>query len=163
LAGALEPVRLRPVFATGKIWLHHEQRVESVVVSVFPLVRATVAWVAGNHVVSALIVSGTAVLIGTVLFRRLVSIDFTPGVALRSAWFFLIFPTAYFLHVPYTESLFFVLIIGSLLAERRDCWWLVGMLGALSWTTRANPIILLPTLAVEAASSGPHGAGSGLR
>jgi Mannosyltransferase (PIG-V) len=156
-------VRLRPVFATGKIWLHHEQRVESVVVSVFPLVRATVAWVAGNHVVSALIVSGTALLIGTVLFRRLVSIDFTPGVALRSAWFFLIFPTAYFLHVPYTESLFFVLIIGSLLAERRDCWWLVGMLGALSWTTRANPIILLPTLAVEAASSGPHGAGSGLR
>ena len=58
------------------------------VVSVFPLVRATVAWVAGNHVVSALIVSGTALLIGTVLFRRLVSIDFTPGIALRSAWFF---------------------------------------------------------------------------
>jgi hypothetical protein len=44
-----------------------------------------VAWVAGNHVVSALIVSGTALLIGTVLFRRLVSIDSTPGVALRSA------------------------------------------------------------------------------
>jgi hypothetical protein len=47
-----------------------------------------VAWVAGTYVVSALIVSGTALLIGAILFRRLVSIDFTPGIALRSAWFF---------------------------------------------------------------------------
>ena len=57
------------------------------------------------------------------------------------------FPTAYFLHVPYTESLFFVLIIGSLLAARRDCWWLA----ALSWTTCANGMVLLSTLAVEKA------------
>jgi hypothetical protein len=49
-------------------------------------VRA-VAWVAGNYVVSALIVSGTALFIGAILFRRLVSIDFSPGIALRSAWF----------------------------------------------------------------------------
>jgi Mannosyltransferase (PIG-V) len=117
----------------------------------FPWCVRVVAWVAGNYVVSALIVSGTALFVGAILFRRLVSIDFAPEMALRSAWFFLIFPTAYFLHVPYTESLFFVLIIGSLLAARRQCWWLAGMLGALSWMTRANGIIVLPTLAVEAA------------
>jgi hypothetical protein len=87
LGGALEPLGLRPVFATGKIWLHHEQRVESVVVSVFSWCVRLVAWVAGTYVVSALIVSGTALLIGAILFRRLVSIDFTPGIALHSAWF----------------------------------------------------------------------------
>ena len=47
-----------------------------------------VTWVAGTYVVSALIVSGMALLIGAILFRRLVSIDFMHGIALRSAGFF---------------------------------------------------------------------------
>jgi hypothetical protein len=116
----------------------------------YPWCVRLVAWVAGNYVVSALIVSGTALFFAAVLLRRLVSIDFAPEVALRSVWFLLIFPTAYFLHVCYTESLFLALVIGSVLAARRERWWLAGLLGALSWMTRANGIVLLPTLAVEA-------------
>jgi hypothetical protein len=117
----------------------------------YPWCIRVVAWITGNYVVAALIVSGTALFFAAVLLRRLVSIDFAPEVALRSAWFFLIFPTAYFLHVCYTESLFLALVIGSVLAARRERWWLAGLLGALSWMTRANGIILLPTLLVEAA------------
>jgi Mannosyltransferase (PIG-V) len=117
----------------------------------YPWCIRFVAWIAGNYVVSALIVSETALFFAAVLLRRLVSIDFASDVALRSVWFLLIFPTAYFLHVCYTESLFLALVIGSVLAARRGRWWLAGLLGALSWMTRANGIILLPTLAVEAA------------
>jgi Mannosyltransferase (PIG-V) len=117
----------------------------------YPWCIRLIAWIVGNYVVSALMVSGTALFFAAVLLRRLVSIDYAPDVALRSVWFLLIFPTAYFLHVPYTESLFLALVIGSVLAARQQRWWLGGVLGALAWMTRANGIILLPTLAVEAA------------
>jgi Mannosyltransferase (PIG-V) len=116
----------------------------------FPWCVRFVAYLSGNYLVSSLIVSGTALLVAAVLLRRLVQIDFSPEVALRSVWFFLIFPTAYFLHVGYTESLFLALAIGSVLAARRQRWWLAGVLGALSCMTRANGVVLLPTLGVEA-------------
>src|SRR5437773_9484952 len=47
-------------------------------------------------------------------------------------------------------SLFLALVLGSILAAISNRWWLAGVLGALAWMTRANGIILLPTLAVEA-------------
>jgi hypothetical protein len=63
----------------------------------------------------------------------------------------LIFPTAYYLHIGYTESLFLALAIGSVLAARKQCWWAAGSLGGLAWMTRANAAVLVPALAVEAA------------
>jgi hypothetical protein len=116
----------------------------------YPWCIRIVAFFNGNYLISGLIVSGIALLIAALALRRLVQIDFSPAVALRSVWFFLIFPTAYFLHAPYTESLFLALVIGSVFAARRECWWLAGALGAFAWMTRANGIVLLPTLAVEA-------------
>ena len=69
---------------------------------------------------------------------------------LRAAGFLLIFPTAYFLHVGYTESLFLALVLGCFLAVRRDHWWLAGALGGLAALTRINGLVLVPALAAEA-------------
>jgi hypothetical protein len=109
-----------------------------------------VAWTNGNYVVSGLLVSLVALFIAAILLRRLVGLDFAPSVALRSVWYFLIFPTAYFLHAPYTESLFLAFVIGSVFAARKEQWWLAGTLGALSWMTRPNGIVAIPVLAAEA-------------
>jgi Gpi18-like mannosyltransferase len=116
----------------------------------FPWSIRVVAWLTGNYLVSAIIVSAIALLASAVLLRRLVQIDFSPEVALRTVWFLLIFPTSYFLHAGFTEGLFLALVLGSLLASRIDRWWLAGALGALAWMTRANGLVLVPTLAVEA-------------
>jgi hypothetical protein len=116
----------------------------------FPWSVRVVAWVIGNYLISALVVSTVALIAAALLLRRLVEIDYSRDVALRAVWFFLIFPTAHFLHIAYTESLFLALAIGSIFAARRDRWWLAGSLGALSWMTRANGALLLPTLAMEA-------------
>jgi hypothetical protein len=110
-----------------------------------------VAWVTGDYLVSAFIVSGAALLVAAVLLRRLVELDYPADVARGAVWFFLIFPTAYFLHIGYTESLSLALALGSMLAARMERWWLAGLLGALCWMTRATGIVLVPTLAVEAA------------
>ena len=85
-----------------------------------------------------------------ILLRRIVQLDHDEGISQWAVWFFLIFPTAYYLHIAYAESLFLALVLGSILAAISNRWWLAGVLGALAWMTRANGIILLPTLAVEA-------------
>ena len=110
-----------------------------------------VAYISGSYLAAGLIVSGIASVAAAVLLRRLVQIDYDSAIALRSVWFFLIFPTAYFLHVGYSESLFLALALASVLAARVDRWGLAGLLGVLCWLTRAPGAVLVPTLAVEAA------------
>jgi Mannosyltransferase (PIG-V) len=116
----------------------------------FPWCTRWVAWLTGNYLVSAFIVSGLASLAAALLLRRIVQLDYSADVARRAVWFFLIFPTAYFLHIGYTESLFLALALGSIMAARQEYWSIAGLLGALSWMTRPNGIILIPTLVVEA-------------
>lgn len=116
----------------------------------FPYLLRLVAYISGSYVAAGLIVSGIASVAAAVLLRRLVQLDYDSGVAMRSVWFFLIFPTAYFLHVGYSESLFLALALASVLAARVDRWGLAGLLGAFCWLTRGAGAILVPTLAVEA-------------
>jgi mannosyltransferase PIG-V len=117
----------------------------------FPWLTRFFAQVSGDYLTGALMLSGIASVVAAVLLQRLARLDYPAPVALRAAWFFLIFPTSYFLHIGYTESLFLALTFGCLLAARTERWWLAGILGALSSMTRAGGLALLPTLAVEAA------------
>lgn len=114
-------------------------------------------WLAGavnvllhEPLVSAFAVSTLASLFVAPLLYRLVCADEGPEVGVRAAWFLLIFPTAYFLHIGYTESLFLTLVLGSFLAARHDRWWLAGILGGLAALTRINGLVLIPALAAEA-------------
>jgi hypothetical protein len=118
----------------------------------FPWLGGVVNEVVHQPVWSAFMVSGVASLFVGPLLYRLVRHDEPPDVALRSAWFLLIFPTAYFLHIGYTEALFMALVIGSFLAARTDRWWLAGLLGGLAALTRINGLVLLLALPVEAAT-----------
>jgi hypothetical protein len=116
----------------------------------FPWLTRFFAQVSGDYLVGALVLSGLASIAAAVLLQRLVQLDYPAPIALRAVWFFLIFPTSYFLHVGYTESLFLALALGCILAARTERWWLAGILGALSSMTRANGLVLIPTLAIEA-------------
>ena len=112
------------------------------------LVRA-LTWVVQDYYFSALILSTVALIFAVIFLRRLVCLDFSGEIAVRAVWFFLIFPTAFFLHIGYTESLFLCLVLGAFLAVRKEKWWLGGVLGALATMTRANGLALLPAFAVE--------------
>jgi hypothetical protein len=118
----------------------------------FPWAATAVNAVLDNPLASALTVSTLASLFVAPLMHRLVRHDHHPGVALRAAWFVLIFPTAYFLHIGYTESLFMALVLGAMLAGRGRRWWLAGLLGGLAALTRVNGLVLLLALGVEAAT-----------
>ncbi len=117
----------------------------------YPWVVQLFQYLVSDYLVAALIVSTLASIGVALLLYRLVEIDYSEQVAKRAVWFLFIFPTSYFLHIGYTESLFLMLVLGSILAARKQHWLLAGILGAFACLTRANGLILLPVLTIEAA------------
>jgi len=116
----------------------------------YPWLIRLLTFGSGKYLISAFVISTFASFGAGILFRRLLLLDYPNKLADRAVCFLFIFPTSYFLHIGYTESLFLVLVFGSLLAARSGRWWLAGLLGALSCMTRAQGPILIPALAVEA-------------
>lgn len=126
------------------------QRFSLVFYPLFPWLTRFVALAVRNYPASAILVSTFASFAAGLLLWRLVRLDFSDHIADNAIWFLFIFPTSYFLHIGYTESLFLALVSGSFLMARREKWWLAGVLGALACLTRANGVILIAALAVEA-------------
>jgi len=120
----------------------------------YPLYPWTVrlfAFVTRDYLLSAFIVSTLASLVTAIVLMRLVELDYSKELAQRAVWFLFIFPTSYFLHIGYTESLFLMLALSCVFAARKQRWLLAGLFGALTCLTRANGLVLVPVLAVEAA------------
>lgn len=116
----------------------------------YPWLVRLVALGSGRYLLSAFIISTFASLIAAILFQRLLLLDYSAALAERAIFFLFIFPTSYFLHIGYSESIFLVLVFGSLLAARSGRWWLAALLGALSCMTRAMGPILISVLTIEA-------------
>lgn len=116
----------------------------------YPWLTGAVNAVLRDPVVSGFAVTTIASLFVAPLLARVVGQEFGRSIGRNAAWFMLIFPTAFVLHIPYTEALFMAVVLGSFLAARNERWWLAGILGALATLTRVNGLVLVPALAVEA-------------
>jgi Gpi18-like mannosyltransferase len=115
----------------------------------YPALIALFQIVVRDYLISAFIVSGVATVVLGLTFKELVKLDYSEKTAQLAVLFLFIFPTSYFLHIPYTESVFLVLIVGCFLAARRRIWLAASILGALACLTRINGLILIPALAFE--------------
>ena len=80
---------------------------------------------------------------------KLAKLEFNEGVAVKAVLFLSVFPTAYFLSAPYTEGLFFALVIASIYYARLGKWGFAGILGFLAALTRLAGLLLLPVLLFE--------------
>jgi hypothetical protein len=103
-----------------------------------------------DRLLAAFFVSGLASVAAGLLLNRLARADETEEVARASVFYMLVFPTAYFLHIGYNESLFLALALGAFVAARSRLWWAAGLLGCLAAMARINGVLLLPALAFEA-------------
>ncbi|HXG82623.1 MAG TPA: glycosyltransferase family 39 protein [Pyrinomonadaceae bacterium] len=126
-----------------------ERRFMIVYFPLYPFLIAFFDIIFGNYLLSAFIVSGIASIALGLVFRELVKMDYSEKIAQFSVLFLFIFPTAFFFHIAYTESLFLALTVGCFLAARRRSWVVVGILGALACLTRINGLILFPALVFE--------------
>lgn len=127
-----------------------EGRFSIVFYPLYPMLVRVAAIITQNYIAAALVVSGIASVAAGLLLQRLARVDESDEVARSSVWFLFIFPTSYFLHIGYTESLFMALILGSFLAARKERWEIAGLLGAFACLTRVNGLLLAPALALEA-------------
>jgi hypothetical protein len=103
-----------------------------------------------DELAGAFLVSTLASVVAGLLLYKLARLDDDEWVARAAVFFMFVFPTSYFLHIGYTESLFLALALGTLLAARARRWPLAGTLGALACMTRVNGLALIPALAFEA-------------
>lgn len=115
----------------------------------YPLLTAGFQIVFRDYPVSAFIVTALASVALALVFRELVRLDHSEKTAQMAVLFLFIFPTSYFLHIPYTESLFLALAIGCFFTARRRLWLIAGILGFLACLTRINGLVLVPALAFE--------------
>ncbi|MEW6146064.1 MAG: glycosyltransferase family 39 protein [Thermodesulfobacteriota bacterium] len=102
-----------------------------------------------DYLLAALLVSNLSYAGAVFYFFKLVRLDYESEDAFRSVIYLSIFPTAYFFHAAYTESLFILLTIASFYYARKERWALSGLFGMLASATRITGIILLPVLVIE--------------
>jgi Dolichyl-phosphate-mannose-protein mannosyltransferase len=100
--------------------------------------------------VAPLLISTVASVVAVLLLYRVVARELGEAAGRRAAVFLLVFPTAYFLHIGYTESLFLALSLAALLAARSGRWAVAGGAGGLAAFTRVNGLALIPSLIAEA-------------
>jgi len=126
-----------------------DTRVSLVFFPLYPWLVRGAAFFFRNYMAAAFLVSGIASIAVGLLLQKLVRLDESEAVARNTVWFLFIFPTSYFLHIAYTESLFLALTLGCFLAARNERWELAGLLGAGACLTRVNGLILGFALATE--------------
>ncbi|MDR7417478.1 MAG: mannosyltransferase family protein [Armatimonadota bacterium] len=129
---------------------HGEDRLFLVFFPLFPALIRLVNHIVGNVLISGLVVSFAAAVAAGYCLQVLVRLDADDEEATRSLWYLSLFPTAYFLAVPYSEALFLALILASFLAARRQQWLFAGAFGLLACATRLQGLALVPALVVEA-------------
>jgi Gpi18-like mannosyltransferase len=115
----------------------------------YPFLVRCASYLTGEYLLAGFLITGIASVAAGLLLRELVKLDHPERTARLAVLFLFIFPTSYFLHIPYTESLFLALVIGCSLAARKRFWLSASILGGLACMTRVNGLILVVALAFE--------------
>lgn len=126
-----------------------EMWVRIVFFPLYPLFIHLFAIVFENYKLSALVVSNLAYALACFYLYRLVLRSYTEEAAVRSVFYMSVFPTAYFFHAGYTESLFLALTIASFYYAKENRWLAAGLFGMLASATRITGIFLAPALLIE--------------
>jgi len=114
----------------------------------FPLYPYLVSWISKltslNVTLVGILVSSIATLFALIFLYDLVTVLFQDEkLAKWSTACLALYPTAFFLHAPYTDALFLSVSIGSILMMVRKKPILAGFFACLAGGTRAQGILLL--------------------
>ncbi len=109
----------------------------------YPMLVKAVSYIIGDPLISGLLVSNLALSLGMYWLYRFVQEQYGDDTAFRTVLYTLAFPVSFFFSSFYTESLFFLCVIGSFCLARREKWLWVGVLGFSASLTRANGVLLL--------------------
>ncbi len=104
----------------------------------------------GNVLLGSFVIANLAILLALIaLYTWMLDEGHDRTLARRILLLLVWFPTAFFLFVPYSESLFLLFTILGVWAARRQHWLLAGGLSALASLTRIGGIVMSVVILVE--------------
>jgi hypothetical protein len=117
----------------------------------FPALSRALGWFfGGNVLLGGFLVANLATLLALIaLYGWLLEEGFTTQDARRVLLLLVWFPTAFFLFVPYSESLLLLFVVLCLRSVRQRRWLLAGALAGLACLTRIAGIVLTLVIMVE--------------
>ena len=115
----------------------------------YPLLIFLLNIALGNAVLSALILSFVFQVAAGYFLQKLVALDW-PELSGSALAFFSLFPTAYFLALPFTESLYCALAFAAFYLARKSRWAESGIASGFAVLSRVTGILLVPSLALLA-------------
>src|SRR5258708_2407084 len=117
----------------------------------FPLYPLFIKLITINHVslIAALLVSNFCFLISVYLLYLLFKLDYDSKTAFKAILLLLCFPTAFYFAAIYSESLFLLLTVASLLAVRKKHYLWAGLFAGFATATRIIGVFLLAVLIIE--------------
>lgn len=101
------------------------------------------------YLLSAYLITLIASLGAVWFLYKLIALDEDISIAKRAVWLLLIFPSAFFLHIPYTESLMIFFVSASFYFVRQKKYLIGFIFAALAATTRLTGLALIPALIIE--------------
>lgn len=118
----------------------------------YPLTVRAVAWLPGiGPLGAALLIANAAAFGALLMLHALTRREFPdPEIARRTVLLAALFPTAFFLLAPYTESMFLLLAVSAFWFARSERWGWAALAGAGAALTRSIGIVVAVGLAVEA-------------
>lgn len=116
---------------------------------VFPMAIRLMHLIIRNWQAAAVVLSNLCCAGALTYLFLLARMEYNIELARRAVLFCVIFPTAYFLHVGYSEAIFLLLSIAAFYHARRAQWLICGVFGILATGTRVPGIAILPPLALE--------------
>jgi Gpi18-like mannosyltransferase len=115
----------------------------------YPLLIRIVGSLAGNHLVAGLLISNASFFFGLLYLYKLLEHEYDRAVARRAIFYVSIFPTSVYFTAVYSESLFFMLTVGSFYYMRAHRWWFAGVFGCLAALTRVEGVLLVVPFVIE--------------
>lgn len=115
----------------------------------FPLLIRGATAIGIGPVAAGLAINTFALLVACRYLAELAEESIGPGLGVRAVLFLVLFPTAVFLVVPYSEALFLAGAVPSFLFARRRRWLPTGIAAAVAVGARPLGIFLVGALMVE--------------
>jgi hypothetical protein len=129
----------------------------------YPLaIRAVSFAIGGAPLAAATLVSNAAFFGALVMTYLLTASELSVATARTTVLLLVLFPTSYFLLMPYSESLFLLLAVTAFWGARKGRWGVAGAAGFLAALTRSVGIVLAPALLIEALHRRAEGHGRAL-
>ena len=114
----------------------------------YPWVVRALSHITGNYLISGILLSLGSLIFYVYATKKLSSLYLSEKASQGALSLHLLFPSAYFLLIPYSESLFLSLSTLAFLAFSERKWGMMGLWSGLATLTRSVGVLLLPTLLI---------------